>query len=218
PLRGDVPVDEIIPLTELSGLDEAIGTWVTDTACEAAAQAKQVADIKVSLNMGARHAVARSTPDRIAAQIKRCKLLPSRMQLEIRAADYFRHRKTMERAFAELTERGIGVVLDDFRAETMHLASLAASGVSSLKIGRALVANLTSDEAARRCVAATIAMARELGIACCATGVETRGQYDALRELGCTTYQGFFETTPLTLDALLSRLAHRLESDASVAP
>ncbi|MEL7448698.1 MAG: EAL domain-containing protein [Pseudomonadota bacterium] len=206
PLRGNVPVDEIIPLTELTGLDEAIGTWVTESACEAAAQCKEISDIQVSLNMGARHAVARATPDRIAAQIAHCGLKPSRMLLEIRASDYFRHRKTMEHGIAQLTARGIGLVLDDFRAESMHLTSLAVSGVSCLKLGRALVANVVSDDNARRCTAAAIAMAHSLGIACSATGVENERQYEMLKAMNCDTYQGFFESSPLPLEALLERL------------
>lgn len=206
PLRGDVPVDEIIPLTELTGLAEEIGAWVTQQACQAAAICRNTADIMVSLNMGARHAVAKQTPARIAEQILLCGLKPSRMQLEIRAADYFRHRKTMERSVSELRSRGIGVVLDDFRADTLHLASLAGSGVHTLKISRALIANIASDETVRRCTAAIIAMAHSLGIACSATGVENQRQFDILEDMQCDAFQGFLESEPLTISALVNHL------------
>ena len=42
-----------------------------------------------------------------------------------------------------------------------------------------------------------IAMARELGITSLTEGVETKAQYEGLREMGCELYQGYYFARPM---------------------
>ena len=68
---------------------------------------------------------------------------------------------------------------------------------------------LAQSDASRRCCAAIIAMAGELGIDVAATGVETQAQYDCLRELGCQHVQGFLFSQPITLAELADVLTQQ---------
>jgi EAL domain-containing protein (putative c-di-GMP-specific phosphodiesterase class I) len=62
------------------------------------------------------------------------------------------------------------------------------------------VSGLASDSNDQAIVTATVAMARSLGFATVAEGVETEAQLDILRALGCTAYQGYLFSRPLAPD------------------
>ena len=54
----------------------------------------------------------------------------------------------------------------------------------------------------RAVVRAMVQLARDLGLAVSADGVETGSQADALLALGCTTHQGHLYARPMTASAL----------------
>jgi EAL domain-containing protein (putative c-di-GMP-specific phosphodiesterase class I) len=60
-----------------------------------------------------------------------------------------------------------------------------------LKLDRSFVRDVVGDECASGVVAATIAMAKSLGLRVVAEGVDAEEQAEMLRRLGCDELQGF---------------------------
>jgi EAL domain-containing protein (putative c-di-GMP-specific phosphodiesterase class I) len=52
----------------------------------------------------------------------------------------------------------------------------------------------------------TLVIARKLGLQTMAEGVETQAQYQALKELGCDSFQGYLFGQPMPADALAALL------------
>ena len=91
-------------------------------------------------------------------------------------------------ALGRLRACGFGVELDNFgvgHAAMSHLTRLEVSGV---KLDRALVT--LEETGTQAIVRAAVALAKELGLAVTAEGVETTGQYAMLRGIGCDVVQG----------------------------
>ena len=75
--------------------------------------------------------------------------------------------------------------------------------VTMLKIDKEFIDRIGPDESAETTLIATIvAMAEALHITTVAEGVETKGQEDRLRELGCDAVQGYLYSRPVGPDRL----------------
>lgn len=90
-----------------------------------------------------------------------------------------------------MRDRGVRVMLDDFGTGFSSMSHLVELPIDGLKIDRTFVRDLENDSRSREIVAATAALARVLHLEVIVEGVETAGQRDLLRELGCPLHQGY---------------------------
>ena len=100
--------------------------------------------------------------------------------------------------------RGLGVrlSLDDFGTGHSSLAYLKRLPLDEVKIDRSFVAGMAEDENDAVIVRSTIDLARNLGLAVVAEGVESAEIMQGLAGLSCDTAQGFHISRPLPADAL----------------
>jgi len=97
---------------------------------------------------------------------------------------------------AELKTLGIRLAVDDFGTGYSSLRYLRRFPVGILKIDRSFVDGLGHDQEDEVIVETVIRMARSLGIEVVAEGVETIGQAEILRRLGCHYLQGYLYGRP----------------------
>lgn len=96
-----------------------------------------------------------------------------------------------------LDELNIRLAFDDFGAGQGRLSEIAAVKPHYLKFDRSLVRNLDNCEESRRTlVARLVAMAKELGVAPLAEGIETEGEALTCIELGFRLGQGYYYGYP----------------------
>ena len=69
--------------------------------------------------------------------------------------------------------------------------------LDTLKIDRTFVRDIETDSDDAAIIGAIIAMAHGLDVRVTAEGVETKGQMEALRKLGCDEFQGYLLSKPL---------------------
>ena len=100
-------------------------------------------------------------------------------------------------ALLRLTGLGFGLGIDDFGTGSGSLAGAPSVPADSIKIDRSYVAGLPTSASDRAVVAAVVEMARTLGVATVAEGVETAEQLEELRRLGCTYGQGYLFSRPV---------------------
>ena len=90
-----------------------------------------------------------------------------------------------------LRAAGLKIAIDDFGTGYSSLAYLTTLPIDSIKVDRAMIADIVGGKRDRIVVKAMIGMARELGLKVVVEGVESLAQLQILAEWGCDLYQGF---------------------------
>lgn len=210
PSRGLIPPGQFLTVASESGLIVELGHQVLSTACSQAVSwsSRMGRPIAVAVNVAERQLVEPSLVDTVAQVLSDTGLPPAQLVLEI-SEELLAHRPDPILAvLRQLRSLGVRLALDDFGAARASLAQLKALDmISTLKLDRSLVADVARSPADRHIVAAIVALARSLGLAVVAEGVEDAEQLSVLEALGVPAVQGFFLQRPDEADAITSALA-----------
>jgi diguanylate cyclase (GGDEF)-like protein/PAS domain S-box-containing protein len=199
PERGVVMPAEFIPVLEETGLIVQVGEWVLERACRdlKAWQAAGRKVMPVAVNLSARQFRQQDLEARIRAIVDAAGIAPSLIELEITESQLMHDPEQATRVLRALGDAGLRVAIDDFGTGYSSLAYLTRFPLTSLKIDRSFVAHVLSDKADATIVRTIVDMAHTLGFTVVAEGVESGGQADFLRDLGCEQAQGFLFARPM---------------------
>jgi EAL domain-containing protein (putative c-di-GMP-specific phosphodiesterase class I) len=103
----------------------------------------------------------------------------------------------------------VKVALDDFGTGYSSLSYLLNLDVDRIKIDKSFVYRLGESQSSLSIIQAIVTMARAVGVAVTAEGVETNEQRELLTLIGCDHLQGYILSRPLTARALGEHLADR---------
>jgi diguanylate cyclase (GGDEF)-like protein len=194
PDRGIVAPGEFIAIAEEVGLIKGIGTSVLGQACRAAATLDS--GIAVSVNVSPRQ----FAQDDFGAVVKRALaesgLAPERLWIELTESAVLEAIDSAARTFQELRELGVKLAIDDFGTGYSSFTHLRAFTVDLLKIDLTFVRDLERSEHDRAIVEGILRLADSLGLDVVAEGIETAGQRDLLRSMGCRFGQGYLFSRP----------------------
>jgi diguanylate cyclase (GGDEF)-like protein/PAS domain S-box-containing protein len=223
PERGSVAPVEFIPVLEETGLIVQVGEWVLQRACQdlKAWQASGRRVMPVAVNLSARQFRQQDLDARIRAIVDAAGIAPSLIELEITESQLMHDPEHAAKVLRALGKAGLRVAIDDFGTGYSSLAYLTRFPLASLKIDRSFVAHVLSDEADATIVRTIVEMAHTLGFTVVAEGVESGGQADFLRELGCEQAQGFLFARPMPAAAFTAHIAAaraRLKAPPRSAP
>jgi EAL domain-containing protein (putative c-di-GMP-specific phosphodiesterase class I) len=108
--------------------------------------------------------------------------------------------------------------MDDFGTGYSSLNYLRSFPFDKIKIDRCFISGLATGDDSVAIVLAIAGLAKHLGIATTAEGVETRQQLQQVKALGCSEMQGFLFSPPRRIAELTQLVRARLDKDAPVAP
>jgi diguanylate cyclase (GGDEF)-like protein len=205
PLKGLVPPDQFIPLAEATGLIVPLGEWVIGRACDDAMFWPD--DIKVAVNLSPVQFKQAELFDVIKSALARSGLAPERLEIEITESVLLEREAENESFIDKLKTLGISLALDDFGTGYSSLRSLTAFPFDKIKIDRSFVANLSTRDESEAVISSVVTLARGLGIAITAEGVETEEQLEHLRTLGVHYVQGYLLGRPMPIEQLEAHLA-----------
>jgi diguanylate cyclase (GGDEF)-like protein/PAS domain S-box-containing protein len=97
---------------------------------------------------------------------------------------------------SELKSLGVHLDIDDFGTGYSSLSRLQHLPIDTLKIDRAFISRMDSDDDTHEIVRIIIMLAHNLGMKVVAEGVETQAQLDLLQKLGCEFAQGYLFSKP----------------------
>ena len=204
PGRGLIPPDEFIGLAEESGLIVSIGDWVLESACRQTALWNAssganvgTAPLSIHVNVSPVQLDDPTLAMRLLRIIDKTNLPPSSVCLEITEGSLMRDPVQSAATLAALRKGGVHISIDDFGTGHSSLSYIRDFPIDSLKIDRSFVSHLGVVPADTAIVQATINLAHALDIVAIAEGLETTGQLQALRNLGCDLAQGYLLAHPL---------------------
>ncbi|HVX78435.1 MAG TPA: EAL domain-containing protein [Bradyrhizobium sp.] len=189
PTRGAISPADFIPVAEDSGIICALGAWVLETACRAAAHWPSQIRLAVNLSpIQVREQDFVAKVDHILAQTG---FPAERLELEITEAVLMRDHEKTSQVLHQLRARGIKMVLDDFGTGYSSLSYLHSFDFDKIKIDRSFVRNMVESEASLSIVQSIIGLATACGLRTTAEGIETESQRKLLSALGCKEMQGY---------------------------
>jgi len=199
-----VPPGEFIPVAEETGLIIPIGAWVLHAACRELAVWRDrfpgPKGLTMSVNFSARHMRQANVVDQVLATLAATGIPPESLKIEITETTLLDDTQSHLKTVLALREAGIGVAIDDFGTGYSSLSYLRRFQVDTLKIDRSFISE-TDTEHSWGIVTMILALARSMGIAVVAEGVESEDQKLRLMDLGCDLAQGFHLGRPTDADA-----------------
>ncbi len=198
PTLGPISPGEFIPIAEESGQISAIGGWVLRQACKYAVNWPD--HIRVAVNLSSRQFLSPGLLPLVESALKQNGLPAHRLELEVTESLLMETTIGVEETLASLARLGLRIALDDFGTGFSSLSYLRQYRFDKLKIDQSFISDLETNADSRAIVDAVIRLARDLRMSVAAEGVETRGQFDLLRHMGCGEIQGFLAGRPMPVD------------------
>ena len=124
-------------------------------------------------------------------------LPPNALKLEITESVAVQNIDLTMQVLRDLRRQNIGIAIDDFGTGHSSLVYLKQFPIDTIKIDKAFVQDVTSDESASAIVSYIINLAHTLRLEVTAEGVETRQQFEFLKQEGCDRMQGFLFSAAL---------------------
>ena len=197
PQRGLVSPAEFIPAAEETGAIVDIGRWVLEEACRQAVlwNRKWPEPLSINVNVSGVQLHHPGFDDELRGILRNTGLDPSLLVLELTESVLVKHQR-VETILDELRAIGVGIAIDDFGTGYSSLSYLQRFPVTSIKVDRSFVADLSLGRRAG-IVQSILSIGDAFGLTTVAEGVEKIEQLELLAELGCNYAQGFLLGTPL---------------------
>jgi EAL domain-containing protein (putative c-di-GMP-specific phosphodiesterase class I) len=208
PERGLLAPAAFIELAEETGLIVPLGEWVLRTAAGTVRTWVQQLDhlpLTLSVNVAAKQLTAPGLLSTVQASM--AILAPWSLALELTESTLMDDTATARGVIADLAATGVRLSIDDFGAGFSSLGYLTRLPVTTLKIDRSFVIDLEDRPEAATVAAMVISLGAALGLTVIAEGIETPGQRQTLREMGCRYGQGYLFGRPIPADAAAALLA-----------
>ncbi|MGN6300965.1 MAG: putative bifunctional diguanylate cyclase/phosphodiesterase [Angustibacter sp.] len=197
PRHGLVYPDSFLPLAERTGLIEPLTDWVVRRALRDLGRMDVPASARVSVNVSARNLTQPDFASRVLAAVAMAGVPTSRLVLEITETAVFADLERATAALAQLSSAGIAISLDDFGQGQTSLGYLSRLHLAELKIDRAFVRDMLTDDAHATIVSSLVGLAHNLGLTVVAEGIEDDATRRALADLGCDEGQGYGLAKPM---------------------
>jgi diguanylate cyclase (GGDEF)-like protein len=208
PKYGLLPPGEFVPLAEPTLHIEALTEYVLSAALEQWQRWRDVGlDLSVAVNIPVQVLRTGQLAGRVTALLARWQVPPEALELEITESTLM---SDCADALAALDAIGVRLAIDDFGTGYSSLAYLKRMPVDTLKIDRSFVGAMSTSSSDGVIVHSTLLLARSLGLATVAEGVEDARTWELLSRLGCDAAQGYFLSKPRPAAELTPWLQHNV--------
>ncbi|WP_107054911.1 putative bifunctional diguanylate cyclase/phosphodiesterase [Streptomyces aureocirculatus] len=218
PQFGLLTPNRFIGLAEEDGSIVQLGRWVLRTACRQARRWQldhpDREPLFVSVNVAVRQVWDSDLVADVADILAETGLAPELLQLELTESAVMGSAGRPLQALQALSDMGVRIAIDDFGTGYSNLAYLSRLPVSVLKLDGSFVRGFQYDEGSYEeagahinpadevIVEALVQLAHRLGLTVTAECVETSGQAERLRKIGCDTGQGWLYSRPVAAERI----------------
>lgn len=213
PQAGVLLPSQFLPQAERSELMIELGNWLLETICRQLHvwQQQGLTIHVVSVNLAALQLEHGQLHSYLARWLETYQLTPDRVRLEVTETILLDPKCSA--VLDQLAVMGVPLTLDSFGSGYASLSMLQRFPINQIKLASSLVQEVEWNQARRSLCKAIVAMAHNLGITVVAKGVETEGQVELLRRMGCDALQGYHLYRPMrTTSEIRSMAKHSSEA------
>lgn len=199
PTKKIIPAGQFIPIFENNGFINRLDAFVLESVCK---QLKAWQDsgadfLPVSINISAANIYEPNFCNEIIGMVEKYGIAPSLLQLEITESAYAENAIHRSNTFKTLQKSGFSILMDDFGSGYSAFNILKDVPVDVFKIDLRFMEDYDKSQRFGSILTSLVRMVRWLNMPVIAVGVETRGQVDFLKSIGCDMMQGYFFSRPL---------------------
>ena len=199
PEKGMIPPMKFIPIAEETGLIIPISELILFNAIKEiqGLQTIGLPQVSLAVNISLKHFKQPNFSDFIFTVLRETKIPPHMLELELTESIFMHDVNNVVKILRTFKDEGITISIDDFGTGYSSLNYLKNLPISKLKIDKAFVNNITTDNKDAMIVKTIIDIAHNLNLKVIAEGVEHLEQMEFLRNLNCDELQGYFFSKPL---------------------
>lgn len=204
-----VPPSRFIPLAEETGMIGRLSWIVLEEACRLLGSGEIPWIRSVSINLSAQQFMSDELIDRIADCLRRYRLDPGCLKLEITERVLSEDMGRMHMMMDRLAALGVSFYLDDFGTGYSNLSGVLELPFDCIKLDHSLIAGYPDDEGSSAVVDTMLELFHAMGCQVVAEGVETQRQARAVIAKGADWIQGYYYARPMPQEELLAFLRER---------
>lgn len=197
--EGYISPVHFISLAEETGLIFPLGEFIFRDVCRQINQwqQKNYKKVRVAINLSLIQFQQINFLEFIKSTLVEFQVEPSWLEIEITESIFLQDLDRICSILSELQSMGIKVAIDDFGTGYSSLNYLKNLPIDKLKIDRSFTKDLSVDSSGMAIVKSIMALAKNLSKDVIAEGVETSEQLELLKEIECSTVQGYYFSKPL---------------------
>ena len=199
-----VPPVSFIEVAEKNGLIDALTLMIFDQVLKDLSYWYALGfNPTVAINISAPSLSDRGFGNAIMERVAAARVSPAAIMLEITESALVDDLATALGTLGRLRLKGFGLAIDDYGTGFSSMQQLSRLPFSELKLDGSFVRHSPEKWQLRTILEAALDMGKRLGLATVAEGVETEGELQLLRALGCEYAQGYLIAAPMPLTQLL---------------
>lgn len=209
PERGLIMPGAFISAAEDTGLIVPLGEWVLEAGCaemRAWQQRGLAENLTLAVNVSTRQFQDRRLVKSVEQALLRTGLAPECLELEITENVMLIMNDDVRTTLDTLRAMGVRLSLDDFGTGYSSLNYLKQLPFHTLKIDQSFVSKIPGQPDDTQIITAILGLAKGLGLQVVAEGIETRAQFQFLREHGCEFGQGYLMSRPVPAEEMIAML------------
>lgn len=198
PSKGIIKPMQFIPIAEETRLIIPIGEWVLQSACKQLKEWRKMGhtDSGLSVNISMTQLQLADFAEVVCRILAETGVSAKHLELEITESAFMGSFHTVEKNLNYLRNEGVKVSIDDFGTGYNSFKYIQKFVINSLKIDRDFIDNIKAD-VNKVIIDTIILLGHNINAEIIAEGVETKEQFEHLKNRGCNKIQGYYFSKPL---------------------
>ena len=212
PTKGIVGPNIFIPLAESTGFILSLGTFVLQAGIKAIKDFSDLGykDLIISINVSSRQFQNRDLYQDLKNELQSSGINPKQLGIEITESIMMGNTENTLSMLQSIQALGVLIYIDDFGTGYSSLAYLKKFSIDILKIDKSFVDDIDENGENDEILINTIlAMGKTLGLKVVAEGVESKYQFEYLKEKNCDMIQGYYFAKPMPEMAFIAFLKEK---------
>ncbi len=204
PQRGMLSPDRFVPQFEQNGFIGVLDRYVWNEVCSAMGERISRGEniFPISINMSKAEFYDEHIFDDLHQITQKHHVPPEFIRVELTESAYVDDLLRAQSVIKELHSLGFKVIMDDFGSSYSSLGMLKDFSIDVLKVDMMFLSDFESNPKARIILESVVRMAQWMSLIVVIEGVETKKQWDYLRNIECDLAQGYYFYQPMSKEKI----------------
>lgn len=199
PDLGNIPPDEFIPVAEKTGAIIEIGNFVLETVCEfiKTHDMEKLGLHYIEVNLSTIQCLQPNFIENLTQITDKYGIDPKYLCFEITETGTTDAPKILNDNLDTLSNMGYLLALDDFGTGFSSVKRMVSSNYGIIKFDKQLTQQFSENDNLQKVYTKLLTVFQTMGSKVVSEGIETKEQFEFVRDAGCGYIQGFFFSKPL---------------------